>query len=147
MRELIPYFLDVIRILREIDHECIFVNGPVALERDNQLGSLSFRLRYADESELTVALTADCADEYPIWPAYSFHYQRGAEGFRFRYDNAPHHAGLPNFPHHLHVGPNPATILPYGPPSPRTVASAIRWYLDNPGGHWHPDMHGLRPGV
>lgn len=53
MRELLPYFQEVIRILREIDHECTFVNGPVALERDNQLGSLSFRLRRADEWDLT----------------------------------------------------------------------------------------------
>lgn len=139
MRELVPYFQDVLRILSEVDYNSAFIHGPDIGERDNQIGRLSFRLRYSNGSTLAVLITADCSDEYPIWPAYALHYQQSTSELLFRYDNAPHHHELPNFPHHLHVGPDPAIVLPYGPPSPRRVAAAIRWHLDNPGQRWHPD--------
>lgn len=34
---------------------------------------------------------------------YRYHYQKG-DILIFRYDNAPHYPGLPNFPHYKHVG-------------------------------------------
>jgi len=34
---------------------------------------------------------------------YSYHYQRANDSLIFRYDDTPHHPGLPNFPHHKHV--------------------------------------------
>jgi hypothetical protein len=37
------------------------------------------------------------------WREYSYHWQRESKMIR-RWDNAPHHKGLPNFPHHLHDG-------------------------------------------
>jgi len=35
------------------------------------------------------------------WRDYSYHWQRNGELIR-RWDNAPHHMNLPNFPHHIH---------------------------------------------
>ena len=35
-------------------------------------------------------------------PKYSFHWQDEAGQLRHRWDNAPHHPELPNFPHHVH---------------------------------------------
>jgi len=34
------------------------------------------------------------------WRDYSYHWQRNGELIR-RWDNAPHHRNLPNFPHHI----------------------------------------------
>lgn len=36
---------------------------------------------------------------------YSYHWERRhVDGRVFRFDNAPHHAGVKTFPHHLHRG-------------------------------------------
>lgn len=35
------------------------------------------------------------------WREYSYHWQRDGKMIR-RWDNAPHHKGLSNFPHHVH---------------------------------------------
>lgn len=39
------------------------------------------------------------------WRDYSYHWQRDGRLIK-RWDNAPHHKGLPNFPHHIHDGDN-----------------------------------------
>ena len=39
----------------------------------------------------------------PVKQFYRYQYIRAGEAV-FRYDNAAHHPGLPNFPHHKHVG-------------------------------------------
>ena len=39
----------------------------------------------------------------PIKLFYRYQYIRTGKAI-FRYDNAPHHPNLPNFPHHKHVG-------------------------------------------
>ena len=36
---------------------------------------------------------------------YSYHWQKGDELIK-RWDNAPHHKELPDFPHHVHEGVN-----------------------------------------
>jgi len=33
---------------------------------------------------------------------YSYHWQDGEGNLKKRWDNAPHHKGLENFPHHIH---------------------------------------------
>jgi hypothetical protein len=35
------------------------------------------------------------------WREYSYHWQKNEKLIR-RWDNAPHHKDLPNFPHHVH---------------------------------------------
>jgi len=37
------------------------------------------------------------------WHEYSYHWQKDGKMIR-RWDNAPHHKELPNFPHHVHDG-------------------------------------------
>jgi len=39
----------------------------------------------------------------PVRPRYAYQYLRGTRTI-FRYDSAPHHRGLPNFPHRKHIG-------------------------------------------
>ena len=39
---------------------------------------------------------------------YSYHWQKGAKLIK-RWDNAPHHKELPDFPHHVHEG---GVVLP-----------------------------------
>ncbi len=39
------------------------------------------------------------------WREYSYHWQKNDKLIR-RWDNAPHHKDLPNFPHHIHEGGN-----------------------------------------
>ncbi|MFQ6056656.1 MAG: DUF6516 family protein, partial [Methanosarcinales archaeon] len=36
------------------------------------------------------------------WRNYSYHWQKNNE-LIMRWDNAPHHRDLPNFPHHIHI--------------------------------------------
>ncbi|MFH0904891.1 MAG: DUF6516 family protein [Methanobacteriota archaeon] len=49
-----------------------------------------------DGSKLHVS-EAEGAD----WREYSYHWQKNDRLIR-RWDNAPHHKNLPNFPHHVH---------------------------------------------
>jgi hypothetical protein len=43
---------------------------------------------------------------------YSFHWQRADGSFLRRWDNAPHHREISNFPHHVHIG-DESHILPH----------------------------------
>lgn len=138
MRELIAYFQDVVRILSRADPEAQVVEAPDIDERDNQLGRLSFSVRYRDGSRLVVRLWADCSGDHVRWPSYSFQYLDSRDRLRFRYDDAPHHPELPNFPHHLHAGSDERNVFPHGPPPLRALVDAIRWHLDHPGGPWEP---------
>jgi hypothetical protein len=51
-----------------------------------------------DGSELHVREFVDEADR-----KYSFHWQSGSGVLLARWDNAPHHPGLPTYPDHKHV--------------------------------------------
>ena len=50
--------------------------------------------------------------------SYSYHFQDPNNVLIFRYDNAPHHRGLPTFPHHKHM---PNAVLPTIKPSVQQV--------------------------
>ena len=113
------------------------ISPPEIIERDNYLGELYLDLSYPDGSELHVDLRANLSGDYPVWPTYRFHYFHPTTGLRFRYDNAPHHRDLSNFPHHLHLSTE--AILPYGPPHIKPLAAAIQWHLDHPGQRWLPE--------
>ena len=136
MRDLVTYFKDLSEILLSPDPKSDFLEAPQINERGNQIGSLSLAIGYADGSRLYVELQADCSDDFPAWGDYSFQYIGPREELRFRYDDAPHHGELPNFPYHLHL--RTEELLPDGPPPIRAVASAIRWHLDHPDRAWRP---------
>src|SRR5579871_1157973 len=130
MRDLLAYFEDLTRILLAIDSGVQFIRERRIDVRDNHHGSLSLALLYRDGSRLYVELEADCSADPIVWGDYGFQYLGPDGAVRFRYDNAPHHLGLPNFPHHLHL--STGEILPDGPPYVRDAARAIRWHLDHP---------------
>jgi Family of unknown function (DUF6516) len=56
--------------------------------------------------ELRIVKTLEAVGEN--WREYSYHWQEDGKMIR-RWDNAPHHKDLVNFPHHVHDGNN---ILP-----------------------------------
>ena len=136
MRELIPYCQDVMRILTEIDDEAEATS--VITERDNQCGGLSLAIRYRGGSTLHAELWVNCSGEAPRWDDYAFHYQDRTNALRFRYDNAPHHQELPNFPHHLHLADG--RVRPLGPPGLRPLAQAVRRHLQYPGAPREPEQ-------
>ncbi|MGH9849666.1 MAG: toxin-antitoxin system TumE family protein [Blastocatellia bacterium] len=63
-------------------------------------GMIEGVIYFYDGSRLEVAERIKC----PVKTTDVYQYVRAGESV-FRYDNAPHHPGLSNFPHHKHVGP------------------------------------------
>jgi len=61
------------------------------------------RLIFYDGSFLEIEEVLYLSDRRIEKVRYSYHYQKG-DRLIFRYDNAPHHAELPTFPHHKHIG-------------------------------------------
>src|SRR5690349_12075453 len=114
MPDLLGHFDDLTEILLSAHPEADFLRPRRTDERDDYHGSLSLALRYPDGSRLYVELEADCSGDTVLWGDYGIQYLASDGTVRFRYDNAPHHRGLPNFPHHLHL--QSGAIRPDGPP-------------------------------
>lgn len=55
---------------------------------------------------------------------YAYHFQRADGALVFRYDNTTHFPGLPNFPHHKHVG-DESNVTSATPPDLATVLKEI----------------------
>lgn len=127
MRSLRDHFEDVIAILTgdDLTADRMLVESTI-LERDDQIGRLTFCVAYQDGSRLSVQLWADCSGNPIHWLHYSFYYQDERSIERFRYGNAPHHKHLPNYPHHLHERQE---ILPQGPPTIHQLVRKIRSYM------------------
>lgn len=141
MRELFPYFRDLLRILLGIDPHSELLT-VLTEERDDQAGSIAFGVRYSDGSVFYMHLDADCSGDFVEWSDYGFQYLDRTNALIFRYDNAPHHRDLPSFPDHLHIaGARSKQLLPYGPPTIHELARVVRWHLDHPGERWHPTPH------
>jgi hypothetical protein len=69
-------------------------------------------------------LTADWLWMYNFTKMHSYHYQGADDSLIFRHDDTPHHSGLPNFPHHKHVGSEP-NVISVAPPDLPTVLQEI----------------------
>ena len=135
MPSLYAHFEDIFRILTTaaVDSVDVAEDYEIAQAEDAGIGQLTFALRFTDGSTLHVDVTADCSDDSrgPLWKLYSFHYQDADHNVRFRYDNAPHHPELANFPHHLHIaGIRGVELSEEGPPSVREVARRVRQYFE-----------------
>ncbi len=67
---------------------------------DPDKGFIRFKMELKDGSEIYVF-------EYVKVPIeiidYSYHWQDKDKNLIIRWDNAPHHPELNNFPHHLHI--------------------------------------------
>lgn len=55
---------------------------------------------------------------------YSYHYQAADNSLIFRYDDTPHHTGLPDFPHHKHDG-DERNVISVAPPDLAAVLREI----------------------
>jgi hypothetical protein len=107
---------DTIYSRREIEVERLIVRPTSALG-----GRIWGRLRFYDGSllEFEEKLTQIDGVERVF---YRYHYQRADGTPVFRYDNAPHHPELPNFPHHKHIGDR---VEPAEPPDLSEVLKEI----------------------
>lgn len=127
MRELARYFEDIIRILGD-ELGAQVIGQSELLQQSHLYGRLLCSLQYPDGSRLHIQLWADCAGDPVVWSLYGFQYLAPDNSLRFRFDTAPHHPDLPNFPHHLH--------LPLGvkqgvaQPRAREIAVLIKRHLD-----------------
>jgi len=82
-----------------------FLEEPALMQAfDEHRGLFRARIFFWDGSCLTVDEVIDTQAGYPEILRYSYTYVKGDEHV-FRYDNAPHHPGLEDFPHHKHTGP------------------------------------------
>jgi hypothetical protein len=71
--------------------------------RSSVRGSIRGAIYYYDGSRLEITERVHIESRRPVKRRYVYQYVSGAEAV-FRYDNAPHHPDLPNYPHHKHVG-------------------------------------------
>ncbi len=63
-------------------------------------------LLFIDSSILEIAVFANKSHNAVSIDKYRFHYMDKYGRMLFRYDNAPHHPGLPSFPDHKHTENN-----------------------------------------
>ncbi len=105
-----------------------FLERPVfSKEIDDYNGLFKGRVFFWDGSRLTIEEAISTERGYPEILRYSYTYTRTGQHI-FRYDNAPHHPGLPTFPHHKHIGPD-ETATPAEKPSLSQVFVEIREHL------------------
>lgn len=73
---------------------------------ENEAVYLKGILLFIDFSILEIAIFANKAHNGISIDKYRFHYMNKEGQMIFRYDNAPHHSGIPTFPHHKHSSNN-----------------------------------------
>jgi hypothetical protein len=72
------------------------VSSPISV-------TISAKLTFADESHLEFFEKVMLRAGRLVKEKYRYQYLKEKRTI-FRYDNSPHHPGLPNFPNHKHVG-------------------------------------------
>ena len=102
--DIFDYFQSLRRSIRQ-NRTIGFLKEPVLVQAfDEYRGLFRARIFFWDGSCLTVDEVVDTHAGYPEILRYSYTYVKDDE-LVFRYDNAPHHPDLENFPHHRHTGP------------------------------------------
>ena len=98
-----------------------------APQPSRSLGRIAGQLRFYDGSLLDFVEEIELRREREVVKIYyKYHYQR-ADGSRvFRYDNAPHHPELLNFPCHVHIADQ---VQPADPPDLHDVLRKIDGYV------------------
>ncbi|MCG3161497.1 MAG: hypothetical protein JMDDDDMK_02680 [Acidobacteria bacterium] len=100
MRDVTQYFDLVVKII-ELSSA---VDAELDLEQfDHERGTIEGALYFADGSRLEFTERIVIENARPVKRDYRYQYVRDQKSV-FRYDNAPHHPRLPNFPHHKHLG-------------------------------------------
>jgi hypothetical protein len=82
---------------------CVLSNELIIDNRGDVVLYLEGIIVFTNQSELHLKEYCISLPEFKKI-AYSYHFQGADKKFIFRYDNAEHHQGLENFPHHKHVG-------------------------------------------
>lgn len=77
---------------------------------------------FINSSCLEVALFVKETESVVSVDKYRFHYMDSRKQILFRYDNAPHHPGLPNHPHHKHTANQ---VIPAKTPNLKDVLNEI----------------------
>ena len=72
-------------------------------KRTLHTGFIQGELYFADDSVLHIREFVDTENGVDCL-MYVYHYMDNQNNLVFRYDNTGHHKGLPNYPHHKHVG-------------------------------------------
>lgn len=109
MRDIYQYF-DWFACIIE---DCGAESAEVDFEPDSSSsGMIEGVIYFYDGSRLEITERVKLERRRPVKTVYVYQYVRASEPV-FRYDNAPHHPDLPNFPHHKHIGQQrlPATEL------------------------------------
>jgi len=106
---------------REIEIERLVIHSTTALS-----GQIWGRLCFYDGSLLEFEEKLTLRDDDIEKIDYRHHYQRADGTCIFRYDNAPHHPGLPGFPEHKHTLTG---VEPAEPPDLSEVLKEIDTYL------------------
>lgn len=92
-------------------------------KRTLDAGLIRGELTFADSSSLYFRELVEMQARV-IRIVYSYHYQREDGSLIFRYDDTPHFPGLPQFPHHKHIG-SQAEALPSQSPDLSAVLHEI----------------------
>lgn len=98
MRNLQAYFDLITRAIEHSGAESV----EVEFDQDPLIGTVDGTLFFYDGSRLEFTETITLERYRPVKLSYRYQYVRAGEAM-LRYDNAPHHPDLPNFPHHKHV--------------------------------------------
>jgi hypothetical protein len=93
-------------------------------------GRIAGRLRFYDGSILEFREEFRVRNRKIMKVIYAYHYQRADGSLVFRYDNAPHHPELQNFPCHVHIGDH---VEPADPPDLHDVLRKIDGYVSGSG--------------
>jgi len=88
-------------------------------------GRIEGVMYFHDGSRLEISERVKLEQRRPVKTVYVYQYVRADES-AFRYDNAPHHPGLANFPHHKHVGRQRLSAME---PSLSQVLDEVAGYL------------------
>ena len=100
MRDVHQYFDWVFSVIEDAGAE----NVELEFEPDSsRTGLIEGAIYFYDGSRLEFSETVKLVNGKPTKKRYVYQYVRDGVAV-FRYDNAPHHRGLSNFPHHKHVG-------------------------------------------
>lgn len=124
MRDVYQYFDWVDRVLEDAGSEELEID----YFRDSSLsGLIDGVIYFHDGSRLEITEVVKLEQGKPVKTTYVYQYVRAGESV-FRYDNAPHHPGLANFPHHKHVGSQRLSTLE---PSLKQVLSEVAGHFTN----------------
>jgi uncharacterized protein DUF6516 len=100
MRNVLQYFDIIASVAEHSGAE----SGEVEFDQvDQTTGTVDGVLYFYDGSRLEFTEAIAIERRRPVKRLYRYQYVSAGEAV-FRYDNAPHHPNLVNFPHHKHVG-------------------------------------------